>query len=465
MGIQMEQGPFRVHFVGIGGIGMSGVARILVEMGWPVSGSDLVASEKTQSLAAAGVTVYVGHRRENVIGAELVVVSAAVPSDNCEIASANQRGIPVVTRAEMIGYLMEHQCGIAVAGTHGKTTTTSMISLVLERLGYDPSVVVGGEVLDIGGNGKLGRGPHLVVEADESDGSLVALPAQIAVITNVEADHLDHYPDLEAVRATFLNFMRQVPPDGTVVTCADDRGLAKLASQINCRHVDYGLQNGGLWQATEMQFFPFGSQSTVWRGEEKIGCMRLQVPGKHNISNALAVLAVADELGLRIRDAMVVLSEFRGVARRFEVIGESAGVLVIDDYAHHPTEIRATLAAAQHLKRRIVAVFQPHRYSRVTRLLQDFASCFFDADQLLLTDIYSAGEKPIPGVSGELLANAVIEAGYTDLTYIPDMKNIPDFLAQSVHYGDVVLIMGAGNIREVGVEFLKRQRERVVSSA
>ncbi|NMB12971.1 MAG: UDP-N-acetylmuramate--L-alanine ligase [Firmicutes bacterium] len=459
----MEQGPFRVHFIGIGGIGMSGIARILLEMGWPVSGSDLVASEKTESLAAVGVVVSIGHRAENVVGAKLVVVSSAVPSDNCEIQFARLSRIPVVTRAQMLGCLMRDRYGIAVAGTHGKTTTTSMLSLVLEKLGCDPSVVVGGEVFDIGGNGKLGRGPHLVVEADESDGSLLALPARIAVITNIEADHLDHYPDLDAIRAVFLNFMRQVPSYGTVVTCADDQGLAKLTTQLTCRHVDYGLQNGGLWQGKELEFSPFGSQSTIWRGKEKLGYLRLQVPGSHNVANALAVLAVAAELSLSVSDAISILGEFRGVARRFERIGESKDVLVIDDYAHHPTEVKATLAAARHLQRRIVAVFQPHRYSRVARLLEDFASCFFDADQLILTDIYPAGEKPITGISGAVLAEAVAEAGYTNVTYIPDKRDIPGFLSRSVLQGDVVLTLGAGNIRDVGVSFLRQQEEWVVS--
>ena len=461
----MEQGPLRVHFVGIGGIGMSGIARILVEMGWQVSGSDLVASEKTESLAAAGVAVHIGHRAENAAGAELVVVSAAVPTGNCEVVFARDNGIPVVTRAQMLGRLMLGKYGIAVAGTHGKTTTTSMISLVLEKLGCEPSVVVGGEVLDIGGNGKLGQGPHLVVEADESDGSFLALPARIAVITNVDADHLDHYGDLGAISAAFLDFMQQIPPNGTVVTCADDQGLAKLAAQIACRHVDYGLQNGGRWRATDIQFFPFGSQSTIWRDKEKMGRLHLQVPGRHNVSNALAVLAVADELNLPVDDAIAILGEFRGVARRFEIVGECEGVLVIDDYAHHPTEIKATLAAARHLNRRIVTVFQPHRYTRVNRLLQDFASCFFDAHQLILTDIYSAGEKPIPGISGAVLAQAVYDAGYSNVTYIPDQRDVPSFLVHSVCRGDVVLVMGAGNIREVGVDLLNQRKEWVISSA
>lgn len=463
MGIHMEQGPFHVHFVGIGGIGMSGIARILVDMGWPVSGSDLVASEKTESLAAAGVRVHIGHREENVAGAKLVVVSAAVPMSNSEVLFAHDHGIRVVTRAQMLGRLMQDRFGIAVAGTHGKTTTTSMISLILERLGHDPSVVVGGEVFDIGGNGKLGHGPHLVVEADESDGSFLDLPAQLAVVTNVEADHLDHYADLEAVRATFLAFMRLVPPDGIVVSCADDQGLARLARQLDCRHIDYGLQNGGHWRATELQFFPFGSKSTIWRGREKVGCLDLQVPGRHNISNALAVLAVADELNLPIGETIAILGEFRGVARRFEKLGESGGVLVVDDYAHHPTEIKATLAAARHLHRRIVAVFQPHRYTRVASLIDEFASSFHDADQLILTDIYPAGEKPIPGISGEVLAEVVSKSGYPHLTYIPHKSDIPSFLAKTVLSGDVVLTLGAGDIREAGIEFLNWQKERVVS--
>ena len=463
MGIHMEQGPVRVHFIGVGGIGMSGIAKLLADMGWPVSGSDLVASEKTESLKEAGVVVHTGHRPENAAGAELVVVSSAVPLDNCELLFAQSSGIPVITRAQMLGKLMEVRCGIAVAGTHGKTTTTSMLSLVMEKLGLDPSVVVGGEVFDFGGNGKLGQGPHMVVEADESDGSLLALPAQIAVVTNVEAEHLNHYGDLEAVRATFLQFMHQVPPKGVVVTCADDRGLAQLAQQVRCRHVDYGLENGALWRATDLEFFPFGSRSTVWRGNDKMGSLYLGVPGSHNVANALAVLAVADELELPIADALGVLGEFKGVARRFEKIGEVDDVLVIDDYAHHPTEVKATLAAARYLKRRIITVFQPHRYTRVAGLLKEFASCFSDTDQLVLTDIYPAGEKPIPGISGKVLAEAVINAGFSNLAYIPDWHDIPSLLAESARPGDVVITMGAGNIRSVGVDLINLLKARVVA--
>ncbi|HHV93354.1 MAG TPA: UDP-N-acetylmuramate--L-alanine ligase [Firmicutes bacterium] len=463
MGIHIEQGPIRVHFVGVGGIGMSGIAKLLVEMGWPVSGSDLVASEKTNSLKKAGVVVHTGHRPENAAGADLVVVSSAVPPDNCELLFARENGIPVITRAQMLGKLMESRCGIAVAGTHGKTTTTSMLSLVLERMGLDPSVVVGGEVFDFGGNGKLGRGPHMVVEADESDGSLLALPAEIAVITNVEADHLNYYGDLEAVRATFLRFMRQVPPQGVVVTCADDPGLVQLAKQVRSRHVDYGLTNGALWQATDLEFSPFEARSTVWRGKAKIGSLRLRVPGSHNVANALAVLAVTGELGLSTSDALAILEEFRGVARRFEKIGEVGDVLVIDDYAHHPTEVKATLAAARHLERRIITVFQPHRYTRVAALLKEFALCFSNTDLLILTDIYPAGEKPVPGISGGLLAEAVAATGFSNLVYIPSCKDIPSYLAELVRPGDAVITMGAGNIRTVGLEFVDLLKARVVA--
>ena len=463
MGIHMEQGPVRVHFVGVGGIGMSGIARLLADMGWPVSGSDLVASEKTEALKEAGVEVHTGHRPENAAGAELVVVSSAVPLDNCELLFAKENGIPVITRAQMLGRLMEARCGIAVAGTHGKTTTTSMLSLVLEKAGLDPSVVVGGEVFDFGGNGKLGQGPHLVVEADESDGSLLALPAQIAVVTNVEAEHLNHYADLEAVRATFLRFMQQIPPKGVVVTCADDQGLAQLAKQVRCRRVDYGLGNGALWRATDLEFLPFGSRSTVWRGSEKMGTLELRVPGGHNVANALAVMAVADELELPITEALASLADFKGVARRFERLGEVDGVLVVDDYAHHPTEVRATLAAARHLQRRTITVFQPHRYTRVAGLLPEFAACFSNTDQLVLTEIYPAGEKPIPGISGRLLAEAVETAGFSNSVYIPDYQDIPSFLTESVRPGDVVITMGAGNIRSVGVDLINLLKARVVA--
>ncbi|NLA57698.1 MAG: UDP-N-acetylmuramate--L-alanine ligase, partial [Firmicutes bacterium] len=309
----------------------------------------------------------------------------------------------------------------------------------------------------------LGQGPHLVVEADESDGSLLALPAEIAVVTNVEADHLNHYGNLEAVRATFLQFMQQVPPTGVIVTCADDQGLAQLAQQVRCRHVDYGLGNGAFWRATELQFLPWGSRSTVWRGREKMGALCLRVPGSHNVANALAVLAVAGELELPIADALDILGQFRGVARRFERIGEVNDVLVIDDYAHHPTEVKATLAAARHLERRIITVFQPHRYTRVATLVNEFASCFYDTDQLILTDIYPAGEKPIPGVSGRLLAEAVAQSGFSNLVYINDYQDIPGFLAESVRPGDVVITMGAGNIRSVGVDLINLLKARVVA--
>lgn len=461
MGILMAQGPFHAHFVGIGGIGMSGIARLLAEMGWRVSGSDLVASEKTVALTAAGIEIHMGHDGEYVAGADVVVFSAAVPPDNCELAYARQHGIPVLARAEMLGQLMEKQYGIAVAGSHGKTTTTSMIALVLQKLGQDPSVVVGGEVLEIGGNGKLGLGPHLVVEADESDGSLVALAPNIAVITNIDADHLDHYTDLAAIKATFLAFMERLKPGGLIVTCADDLGLALLIRQVRCRHVDYGLDKKGLWRAENLEFASFGSKSTVYRGTEVQGRLTLQVPGKHNVSNALAAIAVAAELELAIPDVLAALGEFRGVHRRFEVVGEIDGALVVDDYAHHPTEIRATLAAARHLHRRVIAVFQPHRYSRVARLSDEFTTCFADTDELLITEIYPAGEKPIPGISGKWLADQIEHVGDTKVRYFPDKRDIAKALDLCVRDGDLVLTMGAGDIRQVAEDFLSRRKGQV----
>lgn len=457
MGILMKQGPLHVHFVGIGGIGMSGIARLLVEMGWRVSGSDLTDSFKTTTLAALGIDVHIGHQAQNATGADLVVFSSAVPPENCEVVFARQEGIPVIARAEMLGRLMEDKYGIAVAGSHGKTTTTSMIALLLERLGCDPSVVVGGETMDIGGNCKLGKGPYLVVEADESDGSFLRLSPSLAVVTNIDADHLDHYADLEAIRAAFLEFMKKIDPSGLVVICADDHGLTELAKEIGCKQVSYGLEQAAAWQATGLQFHPYGSESVVHRRHEPIGCLELQVPGKHNIANALAALAVADELGLPIDAALIALSQFRGVHRRFEVVGESHGVLVIDDYAHHPTEIRATLAAARHLNRRVIVVFQPHRYTRLARLLEDFATCFQGSDELIVTDVYGAGEKAIPGITGEVLTAAIRDRGCPpQVEYVPDKRDIPEVLERTVVNGDVVLTMGAGDIRDAGEAFLDR---------
>ncbi|NMB24323.1 MAG: UDP-N-acetylmuramate--L-alanine ligase [Firmicutes bacterium] len=459
----MAQGPFHAHFVGIGGIGMSGIARLLVELGWRVSGSDIVASEKTTALAAAGVAVHIGHSGEYAAGADVVVFSAAVPEDNCELVYARQHGIPVMARAEMLGRLMEKQYGIAVAGSHGKTTTTSMIALVLQKLGQDPSVVVGGEILDMGANGRLGLGPHLVVEADESDGSLVALAPHIAVITNIDADHLDHYGDLTAIKDTFLAFMERVKHGGLVITCADDLGLAPLVRQVDRRHVDYGFDQRALWWADHLEFTNFGSRSTVYRGNEVQGHLELQVPGKHNVSNALAAMAVAEELDLAIPDVLAALSEFRGVHRRFEIVGEIDGAIVIDDYAHHPTEIKATLAAARHLHRRVIVVFQPHRYSRVARLLDEFTTCFADTDELLVTEIYSAGENPIPGVSGKWLAEQIQKASSTRVQYFPDQRDIAEVLDQCVRDGDLVLTMGAGDIRHVAEDFLSRRKGQVIT--
>lgn len=461
----MKQGPFSVHCIGVGGAGMSGVAKVLAQMGWRVSGSDLVASERTQALARAGVTVYIGHGEENVNGAELVVVSSAIPPDNCELRFARQHGIPVISRAEMLNRLMVSRYGIAIAGTHGKTTTTSMISLVLERLGWDPTVVVGGEVFDIGSNAKLGTGPHMVVEADESDASFLCLSPRIVVVTNVEADHLDHYSGLDNIRAAFLAFMRRVPRDGLVVTCADDSILSQLVGQLKCRHVDYGLGRTGRWQARSLQFSPFRSRCVVYRGQKKMGRLQLRVPGRHNIANALAALAVGEELGLPFEAVAGVLQDFSGVARRFEVVGEAGGVLVIDDYAHHPTEIRVTLAAARHLGRRRVVVFQPHRYTRTSRLRSEFGNCFTEAEEMIITDVYPAGEQPIPGVSGQMLVDEIRTTGRDHVTYIPCKNDIPAFLRRRVKPGDVVLTLGAGDIRTVALEFLKQNKEQVSSNA
>ena len=391
----------------------------------------------------------IGHQAQNATGADLVVFSSAVPPENCEVVLRTE-GIPVIARAEMLGRLMEDKYGIAVAGSHGKLPPSMIVSL--ERLGCDPSVVVGGETMDIGGNCKLGKGPYLVVEADESDGSFLRLSPSLAVVTNIDADHLDHYADLEAIRAAFLEFMKKIDPSGLVVICADDHGLTELAKEIGCKQVSYGLEQAAAWQATGLQFHPYGSESVVHRRHEPIGCLELQVPGKHNIANALAALAVADELGLPIDAALIALSQFRGVHRRFEVVGESHGVLVIDDYAHHPTEIRATLAAARYLNRRVIVVFQPHRYTRLARLLEDFATCFQGSDELIVTDVYGAGEKAIPGLRGSA-DSGNCDRGCRHRLSTYRISDIPEVLERTVVNGDVVLTMGAGDIRDAGEAF------------
>lgn len=438
------------HFIGIGGAGMSALARVLHERGVPVSGSDLKESRYASALMSLGIPVAIGHAAENLGDPEVVVVSSAIPESNPELVEARRRGLPVWSRAQMLAHLGAGRKTLAVAGTHGKTTTSSMLATVLMHLGCDPSFLIGGELNDMGSNARHGSGEHYVVEADESDGSFVCLDPYVAVVTNIEADHLDHYGSLDEVAAAFGDFIEKTAPDGFVVACADDARLVLVArSRSRARVLTYGVS-----QDADVQFHPVEQRGAGWSfavafpDGSKVEC-QTSVPGIHNVSNATAVLAVAWVLGLDVRAAAEAVRVFSGVRRRFERVGEPGGVTVVDDYAHHPTEIRATLKAARQATaaRRIVAVFQPHRYSRTAALAREFGAAFDDADRVVLMDVYAAGEAPIPGVSGKSVLDAILEHDpKAQAAYFPRRADIAPYVARCVRPGDLVITLGAGDV-------------------
>src|SRR2546422_4824660 len=415
----------RVHFVGIGGIGMSGIAEVLLNLGFKISGSDLKMSAVTDRLASLGATIFEDHRPENVGGAEVVVASSAVPHNNPELAEARAQHIPVIQRAEMLAELMRLKYGIAVAGMHGKTTTTSMVAAVLAASGLDPTVVVGGRVDAMGSNARLGNSQYMVAEADESDRSFLKLSPILAVVTNIDREHMDCYRNMRDVKRAFLDFMDRVPFYGMVVVCNDDPLLRRLFPQIRRRTVSYGTRRGSDFQikigepafnASEGR--PISRFNVTYRGQE-LGEFRLHVPGVHNILNATAAIAVGIGLDIQIEQIRAALENFRGVDRRFQLRGQAAGVSVLDDYGHHPTEIRATLAAARQCGyRKIHVVFQPHRYTRTQSLMDEVANAFHDADTLLVLDIYAASEQPIEGVTSKALTERIQELGNRPVRYI-----------------------------------------------
>lgn len=451
----MSEGKW-IHFVGIGGAGMSGIAKVFLELGQRISGSDLQASDTTKRLETMGCKIYVGHHENNVdteVGK--VVVSSAIPQDNSEVVKARELGIPIVQRAEMLGELMKRQKGIAIAGAHGKTTTTSMISLIFEKNGYDPTVVIGGELNDIGGNAKLGEGEYLIAEADESDGSFLKLHPFITVVTNIEDDHLDYYGTKENIQKAFLNFIGLTDPQGFVVLCMDDPVLSRMLPGLvdERKVVTYGLNESADFSAANLQIAGGTTKFSVKRDGEELGVIQLSVPGKHNIQNALAAVAVGMNCGLTFEEISQSLRPFRGAHRRFQSIGEIGGIMIFDDYAHHPTEIKATLAAAKTMDaRRIVAVFQPHRYTRTKLLAREFGSAFQDADVLFLSEIYSAGESPIPGVSARMILEEIQRATGQPVCYVPDKNQIVGKLLETAREGDIILTLGAGNIWTVAYE-------------
>ena len=444
-----------IHFVGIGGIGMSGIAEVLLNLGYQVSGSDVKESEVTRRLAALGCEISYGHRKENVREADVVVLSSAVRKGNPEVEVAEQRLIPVIPRAEMLAELMRMKVGIAIAGTHGKTTTTSLIATVLAAGGLDPTVVIGGRLNSIGSNARLGQGDFLVAEADESDGSFVKLMPTIAVVTNIDADHLDYYSSIDEIKEAFLIFLDKLPFFGLAVLCLDHPNVQSLIPRLKKRFTTYGLTTQADYQAKEIVFDEFFTTFDVLHQRKEVGRLRLQMPGLHNVYNALATVATAFEFDIPFEVIQESLGDFKGIQRRFQIKGEKKGILVVDDYGHHPVEIMATLKAARSgWKRRVVAVFQPHRYSRTQALFKEFLSAFYDADVLVLTDIYPAGEDRIEGVEAKNLFEGIREYGHRDVAYIPNKREIAEHLLRIVKPGDLVMTLGAGDITQISDELL-----------
>lgn len=445
------------HFIGIGGAGMSAIARIMLQSGYRISGSDLQDTTVTRRLARMGARVFKGHDRRNIEGADVVVVSSAVPPANEELQHAKELGIPIVHRVDMLVRLMDGKKGIVVAGTHGKTTTTSMIGIILERAGLDPTLIVGGEVDDIGGNAKLGSGEFVVAEADESDGSFLRLRPFVSVVTNVDDDHLDHYGDMESVMNAFKGFVSLTHPNGFTVLCADGGWREALRESCPSRVLTYGMGDKNHVTCRDLTFNGAGSSFVAIAGGRELGQVELVVPGGHNVLNALAAIAVCAELGVGFDDIKRSLARFTGVHRRFQTLGEVGGVWVVDDYAHHPTEIRATLEAARKLARgRLICVFQPHRYSRTKRLFAEFARSFTKADELIVTEIYPAGEQPIEGVSGRLIVDSAVAQGYDTARFMVELDRISEELVTRVRPGDLVLFVGAGNVWTAGVELVRQ---------
>ncbi len=436
---------------------MSGIAEVLLTLGYRVSGSDLAASETTRRLEALGGTIFIGHRAAQVEGAQVVVVSSAVSSVNVEVVAARERMIPVIPRAEMLAELMRLKYGIAVAGAHGKTTTTSMIATVLAHGGLDPTAVIGGKLNRFGGPAKLGQGEFLVAEADESDGSFLKLSPTIAVVTNIDREHLDHYGDLDGIKRAFLDFVNKVPFYGTAVLCLDEPHLQSLIPRIEKRYRTYGRTPQADLTAHDVEFGPKGAQFMATLGGVDLGRFSLAVPGSHNVSNAMAAILVGLELDLPIDAIREGLAQFSGVERRFQIRGEAGGVMVVDDYGHHPTEIMATLAGAKEgWGRRLVVVFQPHRYTRTRDLFAEFCTAFYQADVLMVTDIYPAGEPPIEGMTARALAAAIREHGHRDATYVEGRDAVIERVAKAVRPGDMVITLGAGDVWKVGPALLER---------
>ncbi|MBI5645769.1 MAG: UDP-N-acetylmuramate--L-alanine ligase [Ignavibacteriae bacterium] len=447
----------RIHFVGIGGIGMSGIAEILINQGFAVSGSDLHLSEVTQRLSDLGAVIYEGHAGEHVRGADVLVYSSAVTPENPEILEAAERKIPAIRRAEMLAEVMRLHYGIAVAGTHGKTTTTSMLGLVLMQGGLDPTIIVGGKLHAFGGtNARLGKGDFMVVEADEFDRSFLQLNPAISILTTLEEEHLDIYANLDDLKQAFTEFANKVPFYGFVTLCLDEPALQEILPRIQRKVITYGLSSQSDVQAVDVEQKQNMASFTVLHRGEELGRICLGVPGEHNVRNALGAAVVSLELGIPFARIKEALDSFTGVFRRFEVKADTAGVMVVDDYAHHPTEVKETLRGIKAgWRRRVVCVFQPHTYTRTRDFHRDFGRAFMNADVLIVTDVYPAREYPIQGITGELIADAAKSFGHKDVRYVADKTRLPEVLRELVREGDIVITMGAGDIYKYGDEFIR----------
>lgn len=455
-----------IHLMGIGGCGVGAIAKILIEMGFKVSGSDIKESANTIRLKEMGAHIFFEHSASNVREADIVVYSSAIDKNNPELAEAKARQIKCLPRAEMLSWILsQSKTPIAIAGTHGKTTTTSMMSLVFDKCGMNPTFLIGGETTDVGGNARLGNGKYSIAEADESDGSFLLLRPKVSVVTNIEADHLDHFGDLANIREAFLEFVNLLPKGGTLVVCSDDQGNLDMLERIETQAdvITYGMGDQAMFRARNIVFGESSVKFEVLKKGRLLGDVKLNVPGTHNVLNALAAIAVGIDEGIDFMSVNTALRCFTGVRRRFQLIGRVSGILIYDDYGHHPTEIAATLKAAKQswsAVKRIICVFQPHRFSRTMHLRESFGKCFKDADQVVLTDIYSAGEAPIAGISGETVLDEVLKNKEDGVVYLPKKQDISNYLVENAVPGDLIITMGAGDVNTVGKEVYSRLREK-----
>jgi UDP-N-acetylmuramate--alanine ligase len=459
--------PQHVHFVGIGGIGMSGIAEVLLSLGYQVSGSDVRASPITDRLTQLGARIYLGHNAGNVEGAKAVVVTSALDQSNTEVAEAKRLQIPIIPRGEMLAELMRLKFGIAIAGSHGKTTTTSMVANVLNLAGLDPTVVVGGRMAAMGGsNARIGKSQLLIVESDESDGSFLKLAPIIAVVTNIDREHLDHYADIEEIRSAFTEFVNKVPFYGAAVLCMEDANIERIYPEIRRRTITYGRTAQVDLEISDVELDAQSSRFRIVRRGEELGQFHLNVPGIHNVLNATAAVGVSLEMDLSVTQVREGLAQFSGVDRRFTVRGVERGITVVDDYGHHPTEIKATLAAARLSDfKNIRVLFQPHRFTRTKHLLDDFGTAFHQADDVYLLDIYAASEREIEGVSGAALAEKVRAYGHRSVHYVAAMAEGIAKITAAAEPGDLIITLGAGNVAQAGDKILELLREAVNGTA